>query len=1094
MRKEIENGGGCNGVGTRTRRLLPRFSLRRLLYSSPLLGRRFARAASSSNRTVKAKDAVDGRTGDVEKGEARGSSLPTQSQSHTSDMPHVTNKNSTPTNAGTSCDNGLMECPLCLAELSSESFPVVQSCDHRSCYDCYQQYLRVEISESRVNIACPECAELLHPNDIRMILNDQTQFEKYEDFMVRRVLAVEPDTRWCPAPDCSFAVIATGCASCPKLRCERPGCDSYFCYHCKARWHPNQTCDAARAQRSQYYDRSSSLSFSQSDSQHRDDIKPCPRCQVLIVKMDDGSCNHMTCAVCGAEFCWLCMKEISDLHYLSPSGCTFWGKKPWSRKKKILWQLGTLVGAPVGIGLVAGIAVPAMIIGIPVWVGRKLYTRYENANKHKRNAFIAGGVTASVLVSPVLAGLAVGIGVPILLFYVYGVVPVSLCRSGGCGVSTNGAGVRFDFDDENELMNAFGNKNTGDASSIDATSHRGANPSIGEASLSLGSGSQLNDQEVATYNYLVSAGASLAASIATLLPGGQRLEVQADVASTQRFSLSSETASAATSLSEKSVNASIAPDDGAASTRALAGSVLNFKVDTGSSSGTRNTDEVQETGPAVDGHIDSAGQAASLSSLEELASGLAKRARRRPIPDRQPTDSSSLTTCGEDGGSERVRFDDHVSFIEADQEAGPSSGCSIASRGPGRRKRNKDHEQDVEIASKAPGNSRFSNNGANIDSVAEEHPRERVNVATLRSVFFHNGSTFEREKRLPVIEEPHPIATKTSNEEIVYAPIASTPTSAVEEKVRIPTLASEFSDLVEKEVRFPTLASEFSDLVEKEVRFPTLASEFSDLVEKEVRFPTLASEFSDLVEKEVRFPTLASEFSDLVEKEVRFPTLASEFSDLVEKKVRFPTLASESSDLVEEEVRIPTLASRPTNVVEKEVRFPTLASEFSDLVEEEVRIPTLASRPTNVVEEEVHIPIASKFPDVTEEKMHIPIAAIPTNLVNKEVYIPIAAKPTGFIREEVLIPIAFKPTNFTKKKVHIPVASKAPPSPKKVDLTSIPATESTFVIEAEPPTIETKTYIRAIKETPYLVSTRHPTNHIFYKNDNIHITEDKSQC
>lgn len=192
-----------------------------------------------------------------------------------------------------------MECPLCLAELPVEFFPVVQSCHHRSCYDCFQQYLKVEISESRVNIACPECSEPLHPNgeyitlilseiliflskindlahndlcdifaDIRMILNDQTQLEKYEDFMVRRVLAVEPDARWCPAPDCSFAVIASGCASCPKLRCERPGCDSYFCYHCKARWHPNQTCDAARAQRSQYYERSSSLSFSQSDSQH----------------------------------------------------------------------------------------------------------------------------------------------------------------------------------------------------------------------------------------------------------------------------------------------------------------------------------------------------------------------------------------------------------------------------------------------------------------------------------------------------------------------------------------------------------------------------------------------------------------------------------------------------------------------------------------------------------------------------------------------------------------------------------------------------------------------------------------------------------
>ena len=57
---------------------------------------------------------------------------------------------------------------------------------------------------------------------------------------------------------------------------------------------------------------------------------------------------------------------------ISPSGCTFWGKKPWSRKKKIFWQLSTLVGAPVGIALIAGIAVPAIVIGVPVWVGRKV--------------------------------------------------------------------------------------------------------------------------------------------------------------------------------------------------------------------------------------------------------------------------------------------------------------------------------------------------------------------------------------------------------------------------------------------------------------------------------------------------------------------------------------------------------------------------------------------------------------------------------------------------------------------------------------------------------------------------------------------------
>lgn len=84
--------------------------------------------------------------------------------------------------------------------------------------------------------------------------------------------------------------------------------------------------------------------------------------------------------------------------------------------------------------------------------------------------------------SPVLAGLAVAIGVPILLFYVYGVVPVSLCRA-GCGVSTRD-GFKFDFDEED-----IGSRNQ-DASSVDAVSRIGAT-SIGEVSLSVTSGSHL---------------------------------------------------------------------------------------------------------------------------------------------------------------------------------------------------------------------------------------------------------------------------------------------------------------------------------------------------------------------------------------------------------------------------------------------------------------------------------------------------------------------------------------------------------------------------------------------------------------------------
>lgn len=41
--------------------------------------------------------------------------------------------------------------------------------------------------------------------------------------------------------------------------------------------------------------------------------------------------------------------------------------------------------------------VPSLFIaGIPVWVGRKIHTRFKLAGKHKRNCAVLGAVTASV--------------------------------------------------------------------------------------------------------------------------------------------------------------------------------------------------------------------------------------------------------------------------------------------------------------------------------------------------------------------------------------------------------------------------------------------------------------------------------------------------------------------------------------------------------------------------------------------------------------------------------------------------------------------------------------------------------------------------
>ena len=93
-------------------------------------------------------------------------------------------------------------------------------------------------------------------------------------------------------------------------------------------------------------------------------------------------------------------------------------------------------------------------------------------------------------------------------------------------------------------------------------------------SASLGSASQLSRGPESDREDCESASQlGLAGSIAS-----RRLEVQAEVScSSKRLSFASETTSVNISLSEKSTTLSMA-DDGVASTRALAGSLLSYKV------------------------------------------------------------------------------------------------------------------------------------------------------------------------------------------------------------------------------------------------------------------------------------------------------------------------------------------------------------------------------------------------------------------------------------------------------------------------------------------------------------------------------------
>ncbi|CAB1342522.1 unnamed protein product [Coregonus sp. 'balchen'] len=71
---------------------------------------------------------------------------------------------------------------------------------HRACYDCLAQHR--DLREPCGGVACPLCPEALAPPDVRAILDDSALLEILEEHQLRRFLPADPDTRWCPAPDC----------------------------------------------------------------------------------------------------------------------------------------------------------------------------------------------------------------------------------------------------------------------------------------------------------------------------------------------------------------------------------------------------------------------------------------------------------------------------------------------------------------------------------------------------------------------------------------------------------------------------------------------------------------------------------------------------------------------------------------------------------------------------------------------------------------------------------------------------------------------------------------------------------------------------
>lgn len=157
-------------------------------------------------------------------------------------------------------------------------------------------------------------------------------FYRYKTLLNRAYVDDSPSLRWCPAPNCEYAVECQYSSSnasarnavkrrrkdgprdsiVPTVQCA---CGHSFCFQCSVEGHAPAVCDVVRLWIRKCEDDSETVSHTaielgvdlilvQKANWISANTKECPNCASTIEK--NGGCNHMSCRKCRHEWCWIC--------------------------------------------------------------------------------------------------------------------------------------------------------------------------------------------------------------------------------------------------------------------------------------------------------------------------------------------------------------------------------------------------------------------------------------------------------------------------------------------------------------------------------------------------------------------------------------------------------------------------------------------------------------------------------------------------------------------------------------------------------------------------------------------------------------------
>jgi ariadne-1 len=184
------------------------------------------------------------------------------------------------------------------------------NCGHWFCDECWKSYVTSQINHGRscifttcMGMKCKlthahkfgcACKEIVPEVVVRKYVTDKDLLEKYNRWLLSSFVEGQKGIKWCINPKCGMAVeYRTGGTK--TIVCK---CGSQFCFSCNQIAHQPAPCDLVR----KWLEKEKSDDATEIWMAAR--TKQCPKCSVRIEK--NKACNHMSCAKCGHQFCWLC--------------------------------------------------------------------------------------------------------------------------------------------------------------------------------------------------------------------------------------------------------------------------------------------------------------------------------------------------------------------------------------------------------------------------------------------------------------------------------------------------------------------------------------------------------------------------------------------------------------------------------------------------------------------------------------------------------------------------------------------------------------------------------------------------------------------